>query len=545
MRPRYWMFTVLLLLLGCGQGTTQDARADNGGYSALVEIYEAFEELRTLDEVDGMPDYRPETLEAQRRDLEALQSRLRAIDPTDWPVSEQVDYHVVRTKLNDLEFQHRAVRPWERDPNLYVDLVRRTPYADVPVEDADSLAAQLQAVPRLLDLARSNLTSASSGLTDIAVRQLERFDGVGQGIPAWARQDSPEGVIGWYGNLVERLEADGGNDALLEQAQTALAAVESFRDWLREEQPGMTEPAGVGLDEYQWFLHNVRLIPISVETMREIADREAHRALSFLTIEYHRNRNLPPLEPARTEEDHARRVQEAEDHIREFVTENELMTIPDFMPDRFETDAYWTVRPDNHLHFWEALTYRDPRNNHVHASIPGHRFDFHIQRRNPNPIRATHRDSGRAEGWAFYLEEMLLQAGLLDELPRAKELFYIAIHKRALRIPAEHKMQTGEFSLDDAIDYFMEHVDLMDEDLARYDLNMYMRRPTAGMSYTIGKNQMEELLAERKHQLGDEFHLGEFHDEFLSKGPIPISLIRWEMTGNDEAIRKLWNRNDR
>ncbi len=544
MRTRYWMGAILLMLLGCGQASTENARPDANGYSALEALHSEFEALRTLDVVDGMPDYRPETLDAQRRALEALQARLRDIDPTDWPVSEQVDYHVVRTKLNDLEFQHRAVRPWARDPNLYVDLIRRTPYADVPVEDAAALREELEAVPRLLDLAQSNLTSASAELTGIAIRQLERFDGVGQGIPAWSRHDAPEGVIGWYRNLVERLQEDGSEPELASTAEATLAAVESFRDWLRDEQPGMTEPAGVGLDEYQWFLHNVRLIPISIDTMREIADREAHRALSFLTIEYHRNRDLPPLEPARTEEDHARRVREAEEHIREFVTENDLMTIPDFMPEEFETDAYWTVRPDNHLHFWEALTYRDPRNNHVHASIPGHRFDFHIQRRNPNAIRASHRDSGRAEGWAFYLEEMLLQAGLLDELPRAKELFYIAIHKRALRIPAEHKMQTGEFSLADAIDFFMEHVDLMDEDLARYDLNMYMRRPTAGMSYTIGKNQMEELLAERTHQLGDDFHLGRFHDEFLSKGPIPISLIRWEMTGNDEAIRALWSPGD-
>jgi hypothetical protein len=29
-------------------------------------------------------------------------------------------------------------------------------------------------------------------------------------------------------------------------------------------------------------------------------------------------------------------------------------------------------------------------------------------------------------------------------------------------------------------------------------------------------------------------------DEFLAAGMIPLSLIRWEMTGLDDEIKKLW-----
>ena len=47
-----------------------------------------------------------------------------------------------------------------------------------------------------------------------------------------------------------------------------------------------------------------------------------------------------------------------------------------------------------------------------------------------NPVRMTFSDTGRAEGWGTYLEEMLLQAGLTDDNPRARELFYIALIKR-------------------------------------------------------------------------------------------------------------------
>lgn len=79
----------------------------------------------------------------------------------------------------------------------------------------------------------------------------------------------------------------------------------------------------------------------------------------------------------------------------------------------------------------------------------------------------------------------------------------------------------------------------MEENLARYDLAIYLRRPAYGMNYTVGKAQMEKLVADRSRQLGDGFDLGIFHDEFLALGSIPIALIRWEMTGLDDEVRAL------
>jgi hypothetical protein len=39
--------------------------------------------------------------------------------------------------------------------------------------------------------------------------------------------------------------------------------------------------------------------------------------------------------------------------------------------------------------------------------------------------------------------------------------------------------------------------------------------------------------------LGDEFDLKQFFDEFHTHGMIPLSLIRWEMTGREDEIKKL------
>jgi uncharacterized protein (DUF885 family) len=59
------------------------------------------------------------------------------------------------------------------------------------------------------------------------------------------------------------------------------------------------------------------------------------------------------------------------------------------------------------------------------------------------------------------------------------------------------------------------------------------------MGMVLGKIQIMKLFRDRAKQLGDEFKLNQFLDEFLATGFIPISLVRWEMTGLDDEIKEL------
>lgn len=499
----------------------------------LEDLAAAVDDLARPPVVDGIPDEGPDAMAERAEGVSRVRAALARL-PASADRDELVDRLLVWARANAIDFDLRVVRPWARDPGLTVDRVRRVPYTEVPDDDdaRSELATALDRVSRLVQVGRERLTDPSAQLASMAIRQLEASDGVNQGEPR--RPVPPAGVLGWYDDLIGRLDAAGS--PLLENARTARAAVAGFRDWLRASLPTMSEPAWVGLDNYDWYLRNVLLLPHDSVALRTLADRELARARGFLAIERHRNRDLPPIEPARSAEEHAERVEAAEAWIREFIARHDLLTVPEGIPPRFETDAFWIVREGGNRHFWEEITYRDPLNNHIHASIPGHRFDGFVGRRESRPLRARYRDGVRAEGWAFYIEEMFLQAGLLDDRPRAKELFYIAQLKRAARVPAELAMQTGAMDLEAAIDYLVAQVPLMEPNLARYDLAIYLRRPTYGMNYLMGKVLLEQLLSERALQLGEDFHLGAFHDEFLEAGPIPIPLIRWELTGHDDWV---------
>jgi hypothetical protein len=271
-------------------------------------------------------------------------------------------------------------------------------------------------------------------------------------------------------------------------------------------------------------------MPFTAEDVKSVGDRELGRTLAALALERNRNRNLPELKPAASAEEYAERIRIADDHVRRFIHERQFLTLPENTKD-FDNNVPWIVRPGGKRNFWEEVQYRDPRPDKVHAGIPGHRFDLWIHEQDKRPIRGAYMDSGRIEGWGFYLEEAMMTAGLLDDLPRTRELFYIFAAARAVRNRAELHMHTGEWTVQQAIDYMVKNVPYMDEDVARVDCEIYLRQPTYGISYQMGKVQIERLLAERSHQLGEKFRLGEFHDQFLAAGTIPVSLIRWEMTG--------------
>ncbi len=510
------------------------------GYEDLQAIWREALDLRTIPQVGGIPDYRPQIVSARKAVLDGLQRRLEAIDPSSWSIPQRVDYLMVRARLDEMDFEYRITRPWARDPGLYHDLIRRVPYQQTPLapEEFEAFRKRLQAVPRILVQARANLTEASAELARLVIDRMERSDGVGQGEPL--RDPPPDGTLGWYEDLLGRLKQH--HPELAADAQQAASSAEAFSVWLRSNLSRMSAPAAIGLDHYDWYLKNVRLMPYTAADLEVLGIREIDRAQAFLQIERNKNRLLPELPAASSKQEYDGAVRKAEGQIREMIRQQRLLTIPPESPSQFETDAFWIVRPGGKRHFWEELQYRNPLNNHIHASIPGHRFDSWLQRRIMHPIRGFFRDGGRAEGWAFYIEEMFLQAGLLDDLPRVKELFYIAQLARAVRIPAEIKMQSGQMSLEEAVQFMVERVPFMEPDLARYDLEIYLRRPTYGQNYVSSKIQMEHLLADRARQQGDQFKLGVFHDKFLSYGMIPISLIRWEMTGLEDEVKAFWER---
>lgn len=128
-----------------------------------------------------------------------------------------------------------------------------------------------------------------------------------------------------------------------------------------------------------------------------------------------------------------------------------------------------------------------------------------------------------------------MHAGLFDREPRSRELVWILLAQRAARALGDLRMHGEGASIEEAAVFTSANTPRqwlrLDANLVRSEQHLYLQQPGYGISYVVGKVEIERLLADRKRQLGDRFTLQQFVDDLAAVGQIPMSLIRWELTG--------------
>ncbi len=540
---RFWLQFLGLILLWSGNAHAQTAE----GYDRLLALHDELRDYMlpgftagvVLDSGARIGDvYSDDVLEQKRAGLTRFDAAMAALPVSQWPRAQQADYLAVKSILNGYRFNLEVLRPWKRDPGFYLDPLMAVAFAEVTGDDAAiaKLRTRLRAVPPLVASARGNLTEVAGDFADLALHNLDNSDGVNHYHPY--RAVPPAGIIGWYDDLLAR--ARKTRPDLVADVTAARDALVGFRGWLRTERPRMTAPGGVGAERYDWYIRHVRMIPLTGAEMVTLAEREHERLTAALALLRHRNRALPQLTLSQSAAEQAGKIAETDARVRQFLKDEDIVTVPDFVGNLGSNTPY-IERPGG-PNFWEQIQFRDPIPDHLHAVIPGHRFDAVLAERDKRPIRGSYSDGGRAEGWATYLEDALMIAGATRHSPRADEFIALFGIFRAARVEADVAMQNNRWSVAEAVASMRARTPWLDEDVARVDAEIYLRRPPGyGVAYTIGKMQMDALLADRARQLGEAFSLREFHDQFLAAGRLPIALTRYEMTGADDEVALFWN----
>jgi len=527
-------------------------------YEDLVSLFKDWREFQKPKVANGVPDYTAAAMKEQRSGLEKFRDRLSAIDCSAWPISQQVDYHIVRAEMNGLDFDHRVLRPWSRNPCFYV-VIEQSP-TDMPVREGPIMYGmlclwelkykfplpdkekaefrmKLQAIPKILEQAKGNLVEEAKDLWFLGIRKKKEESAILADLAKHLAEQHPD---------------------LVPEAEQAKAAVDDFRAWLEKKQSTMTASSGIGIENYNWYMKNVHLVPYAWEDQLVIIQSELDRAGASLKLEENRNRKLPELEPATTEEEYRRRLNEALDDYIEFLRKEEIYTVRDSIYDALKRPTAIGNRrleesrfiPPGSLDGLAQVTYRDALPMQCHGGIHWPDLARMINEPHPSLIRREPLlydiwDS-RCEGLATANEEMMMHAGLFDKRSlRVRELIYILIAFRAARAMGDLKMHSNEFSLDDAVDFAVEWTPRgwlsREGNTVWFDESLYLNQPFYGASYLVGKVHIEKLLADCASRQGKEFNLKKWWDEFHSSGLIPVSLIRWEMTGRDDEIKKLWH----
>ncbi len=163
-----------------------------------------------------------------------------------------------------------------------------------------------------------------------------------------------------------------------------------------------------------------------------------------------------------------------------------------------------------------------------HEAMPGHFLQLSIARRHSDYIRKIQSSGVFAEGWAFYGEEMFVRLGLFGDDLDARLFTARWERVRGARVIVDGKLASGQWTLAQAAKFFEEQSGFT-KSASEAAVQGYALRPGYVIAYTVGRLQLEELLAEYQHRMGDKGSLHDFHDRVLSYGSTPFAIVGPEL----------------
>jgi hypothetical protein len=339
----------------------------------------------------------------------------------------------------------------------------------------------------------------------------------------------------------------GASPRLLSAIRKAKAATDEFAAWVAAEAPKKNGPTGVGKENYNWFAKNVQLIPYDWDAQVLLMQRELDRNLASLRLEELRNRDLPPIREITDPAAYDKMAQEKAAYLFDFMVK------AGFVDDKPELRAALMAQagvytPPEQRNFFTFMTALDPLPLQSHST---HWIDLARMKYEPNasPIRRVpalfNIHDTRSEGFATAMEEVLMQAGLYDNVPHGRELVWIAAANRAARGLASLYVQSNEWDLDRAGKFQGEwtprHWSDAKSQLVGFEQLLYARQPGYGPSYIVGKMQLDHLIARVQFdddQAGRPFVMGDLMKRVWNAGVIPVALIQAELTDEPVTITK-------
>jgi uncharacterized protein (DUF885 family) len=534
-----------------GAAAAATAASMPAGYAALEALFGDWRRTVQPAALDGRIDYSKAAMTQRAADLKQLRQRLEAIDRSGWPLAAQTDYRLVEAEMNGLDFDLAVLTPWARDPSFYANVF--ADWSDVPAHEGPTAhpninlyafkyplnAADQQQLTRLLAAVPANLADARANLAGSNARDLWKF-----GSRAFEDQSETLAKLG-AGTLVlntldGRVAADmtGASPALKTAIASAKAATDEFAAWVAAEAPKKTGATGIGKPAYDWYVKNVELLPWTWEAQVALLRRELDRSVAALRLEETRNRKLPPLAPATDPAAFQRLVTARQAAFSQFLADTGLM--PDTPWSRTAiANQSMDFTPPGKRDFFGHVTANDPWPLMSHFT---HWIDLARMREAPHasPIRRVPALYGiyanRSEGFATAYEELVMQAGLYDDIPRGRELVYIMLANRAARGLASLYVQANEMNLEQAGQFHAQWTPRGWSDpasrLVGFEQLLYARQPGYGPSYVTGKLQLDHLLAEVSHAddvAGRSFDLRDTMQRVMDAGIIPVALIEAEV----------------
>jgi uncharacterized protein (DUF885 family) len=534
----------------------------------LAWLHETHPTNATFDGVhlhdDLIEDLSRAAVDGQIRDLGGFARRLAAIDPTRGTDTERLERPALEANIRSRLFELENVRTWERNPQLYGDLLSTSlagqvlfDYAPL-AERARRILSKLRQVPRLMRAARDNIKDPPGIFIKVGLESL-------RGAQRFIEDDLPRAVsalddLHVLGDLAdastEASQAIGGYISYLEN-DLAPRARGTFRLGRERLQQKLQLDEGIPLD-------HERLLAIATRELRETQE-EFRRAAA----------RIDPKDPmaawARAKSEHpapgrvVATAQEQLEELKTFIQRQDLVSLPasaevQVAPTprfyRWTFASMWTPGPfeTRPLRAYYYITDADPswpperQEEHlrdfnlgalwaisIHEAYPGHFLHYQHLRHVSSTLRKSILFSSTAmvEGWAHYAEHMMVEAGFRRQDPAVKLGQLAESLIRLCRLVVGLRLHSEDLSVEQGVRFFREEA-YLEEASARREAERGTFDPSYVL-YALGKLMVLKLRDDCKAARPDGFSLRGFHDALLGNGTVPLWLHRNLMLGENNG----------
>ena len=405
-----------------------------------------------------------------------------------------------------------------------------------------SITSRLEASPRYLRESRERVIEPVRAWTEIDIQSTEMLPGFLDTILAAARSETDD---------------EAGTRRLEAAVETARRALAEHLDWLRTDVlPRADGEWAAGPERFEEMIRlreleadGDEILAVGEELLvAEKAARDAICAEIDPTLSPEEIADLVKDDHAATFAESLQEYRAAMDAARAFVVEQDIATPPEedhlnvietpsfvrhlipfaayYEPARFDPSPVGTyiVTPPSSPEMMREHNRSSISNTSVHEAYPGHHLQLSAAITNPSLVRLFSGAPEFAEGWAFYCERMMKEAGF-DDTPKGWYIVHTDAIWRATRIILDVSLHRGLIGFDEAVDRLVSETGF-ERPAALAEVKRYTSTPTYQLSYLFGRHMIEQLKSEVRAREGREFTAKRFHDRLIYGGTMPVSYAR-------------------
>ena len=576
----------LALLAGCQPEDSLDQAQSN--VVEATETQEAFDQF-SADFIEAMLAHSPEWALYQGRyenagkttlptpsqraaSLDFWTTWLQALEvfnPDELTDAQQSDYALLENVMAGRLWYQQEFRSWQWNPASYniartTAVLLNTDFA--PLEDRLRLVDQrLASVPEYYEAARQNIDRPTLEHLELAVIQSRgAFSVLNNELLDTVRESAlnatekaqfeqhyvaaERAIRDWIDHLVTLSEEWAQRDdvrsfrigeSLYEQKfaydiQSTFSARELYERAIAEKERLLSEMDEIAVELWPNYFGDEALPDDRFKRIGTLIDHLSDRHVALEDFVPEIRRQIPMLEAFVRENDLLFQdpgkplvVRETPEYMRGTGAIASVSSPGPFNPG---AETYYNITPLEHYGPRAAASYLREYNHwilqilNIHEAIPGHYTQLLHSNLSPSLIKSLFGNGAMVEGWAVYSERMMLEEGWGDYEPE----LWLMHGKWLLRVVhnaiLDYEVQVLGRGRDEIVSM------LQNEAFQEVsEATQKWRRATLSQvqltSYYTGYAEIYALREAMKEELGEDFNLRDWHNQFLSYGSAPVPVI--------------------